>query len=83
MPFGLEYPIEGRALPRPMGLDEMIEIAKKLSKQFPFVRCDLYDCKGKVYFGELTFYPEKGTGRFNPHQADNDVGAMLSLPDCF
>ena len=82
LPFGLEYPIESRVLPRPMGLDKMIEIAKKLSNQFPFVRCDLYDCNGKVYFGELTFYPGKGTERFNPHKADNDVGAMLSLSDC-
>ena len=82
LPFGLEYPIESKALPRPMGLDKMIEIAKKLSNQFPFVRCDLYDCKGNVYFGELTFYPGKGTERFNPHKADNDVGAMLSLSDC-
>ena len=82
LPFGLEYPIESRVLPRPMGLDKMIEIAKKLSKQFPFVRCDLYDCDGKVYFGELTFYPGKGTERFSPQKADIDIGAMLSLSDC-
>jgi hypothetical protein len=81
LPFGLEYPIESRALPRPMGLDKMIEISKKLSKQFPFVRCDLYDCRGKVYFGELTFYPGKGTERFNPRKADMDIGSMLSLSD--
>jgi hypothetical protein len=81
LPFGLEYPIEIRALPRPMGLDKMIEISKKLSKQFPFVRCDLYDCRGKVYFGELTFYPGKGTERFYPRKADMDIGSMLSLSD--
>lgn len=79
--FGLEYPIESRVLPRPIGFDEMIVIAKKLSQQFPFVRCDLYDCKGKVYFGELTFYPGKGTERFDPLKADTDIGEMLSLPD--
>ena len=65
-----------------VNFDKMIEIAKKLSKRFPFVRCDLYDCDGKVYFGELTFYPGKGTERFSPRKADNDVGAMLSLSDC-
>ena len=81
LPFGLEYPVESRVLPKPIGFDEMIVIAKKLSQQFPFVRCDLYDCNGKVYFGELTFYPEKGTGMFSPRKADDDVGAMLSLPD--
>jgi hypothetical protein len=80
--FGLEYPIENRVLPRPMGLDKMVEIAKKLSKQFPFVRCDLYDCIGNVYFGELTFYPGKGTERFNPHKADHAVGGLLTLSDC-
>ena len=83
LPFGLVYPIENRKLTRPIGLDEMIVIAKKLSQQFPFVRCDLYDCNGKVYFGELTFYPEKGTGSFDPRKADTDIGAMLSLPDRF
>jgi hypothetical protein len=62
-------------------LDKMIEISKKLSKQFPFVRCDLYDCRGKVYFGELTFYPGKGTERFYPRKADMDIGSMLSLSD--
>ena len=82
LPFGLEYPIESRVLPRPIGFDEMIVIAKKLSQQFPFVRCDLYDCAGKVYFGELTFYPGKGTERFNPKQADHAVGAMLTLSEC-
>jgi hypothetical protein len=65
-----------------MGLDKMVEITKKLSKQFPFVRCDLYDCYGKVYFGELTFYPGKGIERFSPQKTDIDIGAMLSLPDC-
>lgn len=82
LPFGLEYPIESKVLPRPIGFDEMIVIAKKLSQQFPFVRCDLYDCDGKVYFGELTFYPGKGTEWFNPKQTDTDIGAMLSLPNC-
>jgi len=82
LPFRLEYPIESRVLPRPTGLDEMIVIAKKLSQQLPFVRCDLYDCNGKVFFGELTFYPGKGTERFDPRKADIDIGAMLSLSDC-
>ena len=38
----------------------MIEIAKKLSADFKFVRVDLYDIDGKVYFGELTFTPTNG-----------------------
>jgi hypothetical protein len=35
----------------------MIEYAKKLSKDFVFVRVDLYEIKNFVYLGELTFTP--------------------------
>lgn len=45
---------------RPEHLKEMIEIAEILSADFDFVRVDLYDFKGKVYFGELTFSPWGG-----------------------
>lgn len=45
---------------RPEHLSEMVEVAKKLSSDFDFVRVDLYDFQGKVYFGELTFSPLGG-----------------------
>ena len=41
----------------------MIVIAEKLSDGFKFLRVDLYNVKGKIYFGELTFYPAAGMGR--------------------
>ena len=47
-------------MPRPVHLKEMLEIAKKLSADFDFVRVDLYDCKDRVLFGELTFTPAQG-----------------------
>lgn len=42
---------------KPKGLDEMIKYAEILSKDFKFVRVDLYDQDGKILFGELTFTP--------------------------
>jgi hypothetical protein len=42
---------------KPESFDRMLEIARELSKDFPFVRVDLYDMDGKVVFGELTFTP--------------------------
>ena len=45
---------------KPEHFGQMIEIAKKLSADFKFVRVDLYDIDGKVYFGELTFTPTNG-----------------------
>lgn len=46
------------SIPKPKSLNEMIEIAKKLSKDFEFVRVDLYEIDGKPKFGELTFTPD-------------------------
>ncbi len=43
--------------PRPRCLEQMIDIAQRLSKGFPFVRVDLYNIDDKPYFGELTFAP--------------------------
>ena len=67
--YDLEWkPIEGlrgsmkneREIPKPSGFDTMLEIAKSLSADFDFVRVDLYEAEGKVYFGELTFSPAGG-----------------------
>ena len=40
---------------------DLVRIAEKLAAPFPFVRVDLYDVDGKIYFGEMTFTPAKGT----------------------
>lgn len=41
-------------------LQEMINIAHTIAQKFEHVRVDLYDIKGKIYIGELTFTPEGG-----------------------
>ena len=55
-------------------------MAELLSKDFDFVRVDLYTVGEKVYFGELTFHPEGGFGKFTPPEADLEIGNMLILP---
>lgn len=44
-------------IPAPKHLKEMLEYARILSKEFKFVRVDLYDTSEGVLFGELTFSP--------------------------
>lgn len=44
-------------VPKPALYDQMIGIAKTLSADFHFVRVDLYEIDGHIYFGELTFSP--------------------------
>lgn len=55
---------------KPNNFDKMIKIAKILSKEFQFVRVDLYNIDGKIYFGELTFTPAAGVNPFKPLTKD-------------
>lgn len=65
---------------KPKSLDEMIEIAKKLSAGTPFLRVDLYEVDGRVFFSELTFSPCGGMMPFDPQEYDLVLGNMLELP---
>lgn len=65
---------------KPLHLQEMIGICKKLSKGIPFSRIDLYVVDDKEYFGEITFYPASGMGEFTPKKYNNKLGEMIKLP---
>ncbi|HFJ9299289.1 TPA: ATP-grasp fold amidoligase family protein [Bacillus paranthracis] len=75
-----DYPNFGDNVARPDGLEEMLKVANLLSEGFPFVRVDLYWVNGKVYFGELTFYPWTGYVQFNPDKFDFELGERFILP---
>ena len=62
----------------PQNIKEMISVAEKLSDGFPFVRVDLYNIEGKVYFGELTFYPWSGYVNFYPDSFDFKLGSYFT-----
>lgn len=64
---------------KPDGLEKMTEVAAALSKDFPFVRVDLYYTQGKVYFGELTFYPWSGYVKFEPDTFDYKLGELFNI----
>lgn len=66
-------------LRKPEHFDEMLEIANKLSEDFPHVRVDLYDEEGKIYFGELTFYHYGGITPFVPDEWDFIFGKLFDI----
>ena len=66
-------------IPKPNHLDEMIDIAKKLSNNVPFVRIDLFEVNNQVYFSEFTLCPASGFMPFVPKEYDKVVGDMLEL----
>lgn len=74
-----DCPAIDRMIDRPENLDEMLAVAEKLSGDFPYVRVDLYDVDGKVYFGELTFYPWSGYVQYMPDEADYRFGEGFEL----
>lgn len=79
--FGLRAKVtqSKERIARPVNYDKMLEIAEKLSKGLPFLRVDLYNLEGKIYFGELTFYPAAGLGYFTPEEWNLRLGDLIKL----
>lgn len=65
--------------PKPKSFDKMIKIAKTLSSGLDFLRVDLYEIDGAVYFSELTFSPCSGLMPFKDPNHDIEIGEMLKL----
>lgn len=72
-------PDYNKKISMPLNLNKMIELAETLSKNNYFLRVDFYEVNGKIYFGELTFYPASGFGRFIPNEWDIKLGELISL----
>lgn len=65
---------------RPKYLNEMWEVAEKLSVGLPHVRVDLYCIQDHIYFGELTFFDSSGIAAFTPQDWDCIFGDWIDLP---
>lgn len=63
----------------PEKYNEMLDIARKLSENIPFVRVDLYEVNGSIYFSELTFYPCNGMMPFEPKEWDEILGREIDI----
>lgn len=58
-------------------LSKMVNIAEGLARNFYFVRVDLYEVNGKVYFGEFTFCPGGGNEPFIDFESDEKLLTLL------
>lgn len=74
------HPNSPKEIEKPVLLEEMLELAKKLSVNIPFLRVDFYTVDGKIYFGELTFFPASGLEKYEPEEWDETFGDWLTLP---
>ena len=69
-----EYPLK-----KPKNFDEMVKISEDLASPFPFVRVDLYNINGTIYFSEMTFTPAKGTLILDDDKCDYEMGEWLDI----
>ncbi len=72
-------PDRGSYTSKPENYNRMIEIAKILAQGTYFVRIDMYNISGKIYFGEFTLYPRSGFGKFFPEEWNLHLGNMIDL----
>lgn len=81
-PMGIHfghYPPLSTEFPLPVTYDEMKRLTAELSKDCPFLRVDFYEIKGRLYIGELTFFPGAGFDKFCPMSKDYELGEWLHL----
>lgn len=80
--FGEEVcpPLFDRKLEMPSTIQKMIGYAEKLAEGSTFMRVDFYDVDGRIYFGEITFFPAAGFGVISPSEWDTKIGDMMQLP---
>lgn len=80
LPFERHYKKSAVEIQKPKNYEKMLDLAEKLSKGIPFVRVDFYEVSGRIYFGELTFFPGSGFEEFTPECWDKILGDWIELP---
>lgn len=79
LPYFEESMAMSEVVKKPEQFEKMLEIARSLSEAFTYVRVDLYYCKNKIYFGELTFTPAACIDQDFINDADLQMGKLLNL----
>ncbi|WP_306120531.1 MULTISPECIES: ATP-grasp fold amidoligase family protein [unclassified Roseitalea] len=70
------FPV-GEREPAPDNLHLMLDMARKLSSEFEFVRVDFFIDGVKVYVAELTHCPESAHGRFETREAERRFSSLI------
>lgn len=65
---------------KPVNFSKMIEFAKFLSRDIPFLRVDFYEINNRLFFGELTFFPTSGFQTFEPDTWNLTLGSWINFP---
>lgn len=74
------YPNAAVPIEKPSRFDDMVSAAQTLSKPFSFVRVDMYETDGRLFVGEMTFFPSSGLHPITPLEWETIFGEWLCLP---
>ena len=74
------HPWSTHEIKKPDNFEKMLEVAEILSQGFIHVRVDLYNICGKIYFGELTFFPVSGLTPVETREWDYKIGEYITIP---
>lgn len=76
------YTKSNRDIPRPENYEKMFELARELSKPFPFARVDFYSFDDTVILGEITFFIGGALTPFISEEGNYDelFGSLIKLP---
>lgn len=78
--FVTSLPILEENIEMPSYLPRIIEISKKVSKKFKFIRVDFYITeKNELKISEFTFTPAAGCIKWVPENADVELGKLINL----
>lgn len=78
--YHVNYPQIVPAPEKPKTFDEMVRCATILCENFAFVRVDFYSVNDHVYFGEMTFTPQGGVGKWEDETQNRHYGDLIKLP---
>jgi hypothetical protein len=76
LPFSATFP-KGEPIRKPGNLDQMLELASILSKDFNLIRVDLYSDGQSILVGELTNCPGNATMRFVPEGGEETMTRLM------
>ncbi len=79
-PFNqMTYGNYDKTVEKPESFDQMVELVSTLCEGFDHVRVDMFNCNGKIYFGEMTFTNGTGFEEIRPIEWDRKLGDLWPL----
>lgn len=80
IPLSFQYPTDSNVqIAKPQKLNKVLALAEKLAQNHPYIRVDFYVINESIYFGELTFYPEAGFGKFSDEELNMEMGSWIKI----